>query len=75
MPLICTKVYHNLTKKLLYVRFVVVFSVKNNSDLFVVISLIFHIVSTTTEALDVCMTVRHKYNNINNQLDATITVY
>jgi len=24
---------------------------------------------------DVCVTVRHWYNNINNQLDATITVY
>ena len=24
---------------------------------------------------DVCMTVRHWYSNINNQLDATITVY
>jgi len=24
---------------------------------------------------DVCMTVHHWYNNINNQLDATITVY
>ena len=24
---------------------------------------------------DVCMTVHHGYNNINNQLDATITVY
>ena len=24
---------------------------------------------------DVCMTVHHKYNNINNQLDAKITVY
>ena len=23
----------------------------------------------------VCMTAQHQYNNINNQLDATITVY
>jgi len=28
-----------------------------------------------TATFDVCMTVHHWYNNINNQLDAKITVY
>jgi len=32
-------------------------------------------ISTLPAKSDVCMTVHHLYNNINNQLDATITVY
>ena len=28
-----------------------------------------------SQVFDVCMTMHHQYNNINNQLDATITVY
>ena len=32
-------------------------------------------IRTKYSGFDVCMTVYHWYNNINNQLDATITIY
>ena len=34
-----------------------------------------YLITNMVDIFDICMTVHHWYNNINNQLDATITVY
>ena len=37
--------------------------------------MIIFVCPNVVDNFDVCMTVHHWYNNINNQLDATVTVY